>query len=402
LRTNQILGAMPGTLQLAASANLDLARSADIVTNILTGYGLAVEELGRANDVLVKTFTRTNVDLSMLGESFKYAGTVAKSAGVAFEEAAAAIGLMGNAGIQGSMAGTALRGAITRLLKPTAEVARTLNRLGVQATDSEGRLLSLVEIVRQLEEAGATTGDMMAIFGQRAGPAMAALVDQGSDALRSLVRELETAGGTAKRIADVQMRGFRGALLELRSAIEALALAVTGTGILDGATRLTKEMARTVQAIAGLPRPVLLAGAAIAGLVAAIGPLLIVGGKLVALFLQLKLLAAATGVAIGAIAGPVGVAAAAFTALGAAFLAVARHASQAREATRQVTEEAERARQLRIQTPEGRAEELRRLEQQRDWLLRRVRDTRESIRRAEEAGSRTLARSLQRQVDQWS
>src|SRR5690606_32652990 len=162
------------------------------------------------------------------------------------------------------------------------------------------------------------------------------------------------------------------------------------------------EAARTVQAIAGLPRPVLLAGAAIAGLVAAIGPLLVVGGKLVALFLQLKLLAAATGVAIGAIAGPVGVAAAAFTALGAAFIAVARHASQAREATRQVTEEAERARQLRIQTPEGRAEELRRLEQQRDWLLRRVRDTRESIRRAEAAGSRTLARSLQRQVDQWS
>lgn len=402
LRVNEILGAMPGTLQLAASANIDLARSADIVTNILTGYGLAVEELGRANDVLVKTFTRTNVDLSMLGESFKYAGPVAKSAGIAFEEAAAAIGLMGNAGIQGSMAGTALRGAITRLLKPTAEVARTLNRLGVSATDSEGRLLSLVEIVRQLEEAGATTGDMMAIFGQRAGPAMAALVDQGADALRSLVRELETAGGTAKRIADVQMRGLNGALAELKSAFEALALAITGTGILDGVTKLTKEMARTVQAIAGLPRPVLLAGVAVAGLVAAIGPLLIIGGKLIALFLQLKLLAAATGVAIGAIAGPVGIAVAAFTALGAAFLAVARHAAKAREATRQVTEEAERARQLRIQTPEGRAEELRRLEQRRDWLLRRVRDTRESIRRAEAAGSRTLARSLQRQVDQWS
>src|SRR5690606_15996071 len=164
LRVNEILGAMPGTLQLAASANLDLARSADIVTNILTGYGLAVEELGRANDVLVRTFTRTNVDLSMLGESFRYVGPVAKSAGVAFEETAAAIGLMGNAGIQGSMAGTSLRGAITRLLKPTAEVSRTLQRLGVSATDSEGRLLPLVEIVRQLEEAGATTGDMMALF----------------------------------------------------------------------------------------------------------------------------------------------------------------------------------------------------------------------------------------------
>src|SRR5690606_36567281 len=286
------------------------------------------EELGRANDVLVKTFTRTNVDLSMLGESFKYAGPVAKSAGVAFEETAAAIGLMGNAGIQGSMAGTALRGAITRLLKPTAEVARTLQRLGDSATDSEGRLLSLVDIVRQLEESGATTGDMMAIFGQRAGPAMAALVDQGSDALRTLVRELETAGGTAKRIADVQMRGFRGALEELKSAFEALALAITGSGLLDGATKLTKEMARTVQAIAGLPRPVLLAGVAVAGLVAAIGPLLIVGGKLVALFLQLKLLAAATGVAIGAIAAPVAGAVAVVGGLAAVFLTLATNAEK--------------------------------------------------------------------------
>src|SRR5690606_33368816 len=85
-----------------------------------------------------------------------------------------------------------------------------------------------------------------------------------------------------------------------------------------------------------------------------------------------------------------------------AFLAVARHAAKAREATRQVTEEAERARQLRLQTPEGRERELRRLEERRNWLLRRVAETRESIRHAEAAGATALARSLQRQVDNWS
>src|SRR5690606_19289724 len=126
------------------------------------------------------------------------------------------------------------------------------------------------------------------------------------------------------------------------SAIEALALAITGTGILDGMTRLTKEAARTVQAIAGLPRPVLLAGAAIAGLVAAIGPLLVVGGKLVALFLQLKLLAAATGVAIGAIAGPIAAAVAAAAGLTAVFIGVARHVAKARTEAEEARAEIDR------------------------------------------------------------
>src|SRR5690606_25493246 len=140
---NEILGSMPSVLQLAAAAQMDLGRAADITSNILTGYGMEVDELGHANDVLVNAMTRANVDLTMLGESFKYVGPVAKSAGVTFEESAAAIGLLGNAGIQGSMAGTALRGAISRLLNPTGEAARTLERLGVNAVTSSGELRPL-------------------------------------------------------------------------------------------------------------------------------------------------------------------------------------------------------------------------------------------------------------------
>src|SRR5690606_30654581 len=108
-RAEESIGALPSVLQLAASAQIHLGTPADITSNILTGYGMTVEELGRANDVLVASFTSANVDLSMLGESFKYVGPVARGAGVQFEEVAAAIGLLGNAGIQGSMAGTALR-----------------------------------------------------------------------------------------------------------------------------------------------------------------------------------------------------------------------------------------------------------------------------------------------------
>src|SRR5690606_18971865 len=101
MKTNEILGAMPDTLKLAAAANLDMASSADIVTNILAGYNKDVSELSHATDVLVKSFTSANTDLRQLGEAMKYAGPVASAAGVQFEEAAAALAMMGNAGIQG-------------------------------------------------------------------------------------------------------------------------------------------------------------------------------------------------------------------------------------------------------------------------------------------------------------
>ncbi|HSH40546.1 MAG TPA: phage tail tape measure protein, partial [Arenicellales bacterium] len=123
---DEIVGALPGTLQLAAAAQMDLGSAADIVSNILSGYGMEVEELSRVNDVLAKTMSSTNTDLLQLGEAMQYAGPVAAAAGVQFEEAAAAVGLMGNAGIQASMAGTSLRGAISRILNPTAAATKAM------------------------------------------------------------------------------------------------------------------------------------------------------------------------------------------------------------------------------------------------------------------------------------
>jgi TP901 family phage tail tape measure protein len=206
-----IMKAMPGVLQLAAAGNMDLAQTADIASNVLTGYGMEASEITRVNDVMAATFTSANTDMAQLGEAMKYVAPVANSAGLKFEEVSAAIGMMGNAGIQGSMAGTSLRGAITRLLEPTGAAADTLNRLGIETTDSAGNMVPLVDIVRQLEESGATTADMMTIFGQRAGPAMAALVEQGADELLEFTEALEDSGGTAQRVADTQKEGRAGA-----------------------------------------------------------------------------------------------------------------------------------------------------------------------------------------------
>jgi TP901 family phage tail tape measure protein len=230
-KTNEIMGAMPGTLQLAAAAQMDVARAADIVSNVLTGYGKEVSELGHVNDVLVKAFTSANTDLSQLAEAMKYAGPVASAAGVRFEETAAAISLMGNAGIQGSMAGTSLRGAISRVLNPTKQVRSAMQRAGLSFTDANGRLLPLATIVEQLAPNAEDAGLFMELFGQRAGPAMAALVSQGSAALQELERDLVNAGGTAERVAAAQMEGFNGMKLRFMSMVEGLQIAI-GTALL--------------------------------------------------------------------------------------------------------------------------------------------------------------------------
>ncbi|MFD4343401.1 phage tail tape measure protein [Streptomyces coelicoflavus] len=250
-KAHDILNAMPGVLSLASAGNLDLARSADIASNILTGYGFKTAQTTRVVDVMAKTFTSTNTNMEQLGEAFKYAGPVAHAAGVKFEETAAAIGLMGNAGIQASMAGTALRGAVTRLLSPTAKVAKILKKLGVDATDSSGKLRPLNEIIRQLEKSGATTGEMMTIFGQRAGPALLALVDQGSGSLVKLTKELEHSGGTADRIAKIQMEGLKGQLVSLKSAWEGLMIEIGDLGVLDLATGAVEGLTTSTRNFTG-------------------------------------------------------------------------------------------------------------------------------------------------------
>ncbi|WP_372425842.1 phage tail tape measure protein [Salinarimonas chemoclinalis] len=249
-KTDEILAAMPGTLQLAAAAQMDLGSAADIVSNVLSGYNMEVDQLGRANDVLVKAFTSANTDLSQLGEAFKYAGPTATAAGVRFEEAAAALGLMGNAGIQGSMAGTSLRGAISNILSPTAGMTRVMRRAGLNFTNAQGRLLPLVDIVRQLEPHAEDAGLFMELFGQRAGPAMAALVTQGADALHGLDRDLQNSAGTADRVAAAQMEGFNGAMRGLSSAAEGVAIAF-GEMVNPSIERFMERMTEHLQSLTG-------------------------------------------------------------------------------------------------------------------------------------------------------
>lgn len=307
--TNEVLAAIPGTLQLAASAQMDLGRAADIVSNILTGYNKTTEDLAHVNDVLVKAFTSANTNLEQLGEAMKYAGPVAASAGVQFEEAAAAISLMGNAGIQGSMAGTSLRGALSRILSPTTAATKAMEEAGLAFTDAQGRVIPLVDIIEQLGPHAENTGLFMELFGQRAGPAMAALVSQGSAALRDLTAELEDSAGTAQRIGDVQMQGFNGAMREMRSAIEGLMIAIAESGLIEFMADLVRHVTSFVRVMSETNPEILKWGTIIAGAAAAIGPLVLGLGTLVAGLGAVIPVVGSLGVAItGLIAatGPIG------------------------------------------------------------------------------------------------
>lgn len=253
--TEEIFKALPGTLELAAAAQVDLAQSADIVTNVLTGLQLPIEDLARANDVLVTTMTSTNTNLIQLGEAFKFVGPVVTSAGINFEEAAAALGLLGNAGIQGTLAGTSLRGAIVRLLIPSKEAAATIKRLGLNVKDTQGDLVPLNQIIDQLAESGAKTADIFQIFGQRAGPGVATLVAQGGQALRDLTKELRESGGAAAEIARIQLEGLRGALKLMTSAVTDAkieiggALAPTIRNVAEAITRFSNAVTPAIEAI---------------------------------------------------------------------------------------------------------------------------------------------------------
>ena len=218
--------ALPGVLQLAAAGGIELAAAADIATNVLAGYGLEVDQLARVNDVLAKASISTNTNVQQMGEAFKFAGVVASSAGISFEEAGAAMALMGNAGIQAEMSGTSLQQAIFRLVEPTAKAAGVMKDLGIHGTDAHGRLLPLDQIVEQLEPHFKNTAAMATIFGSRAIKGMGALVAEGSDKLRALTTELEHAGGTAQEVADKKFAGLTGAWTRLQSATEGVLIEI--------------------------------------------------------------------------------------------------------------------------------------------------------------------------------
>lgn len=299
-KTNEIIGAMPSVLNLAAAAQIDLGRSSDIVSNIMTGFGLTAEETGTAVDVLVKTMTTANTDLPQLGEAMKYVAPVASSLGLGIEETAAAIAKMSDAGIQGSQAGTSLRAALLSLANPTGQTSDAIERLNIKVTDSEGKMKPLPELIGHIAEKleGMTdtqkTATAAQLVGTEAASGFVSLLKVGEDSLRDYTKELENSGGTAERVAKTQMDTLIGAFKEFQSAAEALGIEV-GEELLPLFTEAVKEGTGLVRMITEMDSSTVSAGIAFAGTAASIGIVITTVGRLAIALKGLMLAMGPTG-----------------------------------------------------------------------------------------------------------
>jgi TP901 family phage tail tape measure protein len=248
MKTNDIIAVTPHMLDLAAAANMDLARTSDVVTNIMSGMRLKTEESGHAVDVLAKAASSGNVDIEMLGQSFKYAGPVAAAFGMSLEEAAAAMAVLGDNGLQADMAGTGLKGMLVALNNESGKAAKVAKKYGFSLQDQDGKFIGLTESVNKFAKANVSTSEIMDAFGQRAGPAFLALIgDASREKLNMLSGSLDDSAGAARRMAAAYEESAKGRLQNFLSAVQELALQLWDGGMrdavkntLDGLTSLAR------------------------------------------------------------------------------------------------------------------------------------------------------------------
>ena len=227
-----ILSAMPGLLDLAAVSGGDVGRAAEVAGAAINAFGLETDQAGHVADVFARAAADTNAEVNDMGEAMKYAGPIANALGITMEETAAAVGIMSDAGIKGSQAGTSLRGALTRLTKPTKAMSAVMDNLGINIRDSEGNMKSISGIVGELETAfvGLTAEEkeyaLATIFGTESMSGWLALVEKGSDGIDDLTLSLENSSGAAYEMARIMQDNLKGDVEELDGAFETLGLIV--------------------------------------------------------------------------------------------------------------------------------------------------------------------------------
>ena len=288
-----IIAAMPSMLDLAKAQGADLGRTADISSNLLSGFGLDPAEMNRLADVITATTTRANVDLEMLGESMKYVAPVAREMGLSLEESAAMAGLLGNVGIQGSQAGTTLRAMMLRLSAPTGAAAGAIQELGINVKDAEGNMRNVPTILTDVAKATEALGNaerleyLKAIFGEEPAAGMAELINQqGAAGVEAFVAILEQAAGENARVAKVMADNLKGDLQGLNSAWEEIGITLTDTNegplreLIQNVTEIIRAVGEWMKANPELTAQIATAAAGIAGLVAVGGALTLALGSL--------------------------------------------------------------------------------------------------------------------------
>ncbi|EPK4882488.1 phage tail tape measure protein [Proteus mirabilis] len=337
-KPEQIKNAMPGTLAMSLAGDIDLGTTADIGSNILTGFKLDSDQMGRVSDVLVGAFTRSNTSLTMLGDTMKYVAPVASGLGVDLETAAAATGKLGDAGIQGSMAGTSLRAILGRLAEPPKMAAKALEELGIKTRDAKGNLRDFPELLAELDKKTAKMGNAQRagffkhIAGEEAFSALSVLAEQaGKGELQTLVADLKQAKGEAQKVAGTMTDNLSGDMKNLQSAWEDL-----GIQIFDGIDSPLRQISQSITRVISkvgvwmkenpeLAKTLTMIGLAIAGIITTLGILSLsiaaMLGPLAAAKLSLSILGIKGGNALTLLLKPIKLLGSAFLGLGKAMLA---------------------------------------------------------------------------------
>jgi len=321
-KTNEVLQAMPGMLNLASAGAIDLGRAADISSNILSAFGLQTAEIDRVGDVLTNTFQRSNTTLETLSDTMKYCAPVAKQFGLSLEQTAAYAGVLGSNGIDASMAGTALRGIMVRLTKQPKQAATALKELGVKVYDAKGNFKSLEQIMVEVAQAQDKLGltefgkakSAAMLFGTEALAAGQVLLDNArSGKLQEMIAG-QYERGTAEATAKVQEGNLIGDITKLTSAMSGLSQTLyksLGGALRETVQQITDLVSRFnlwLRANPKVAKTIVMVAGGIAGLAAAIVPCIIavktIGFAVAAFQAGLMLLASPIGlivVGIGAL-----------------------------------------------------------------------------------------------------
>ena len=231
-KTEDMLNGIEGIMNLAAASGEDLATTSDIVTDALTAFGLSAADSTHFADVLAQASSNANTNVGMMGETFKYVAPVAGALGYTAEDTATAIGLMANAGIKSSQAGTSLRSMMSRLTKPTKEVQGAMDALGVSLTNSDGTMKTLNEVMLDLRKGFAGLSEAEAaqmassLAGQEAMSGLLAIVNASDDDFNKLQNSIYNCDGAAAKMADTMNNNLQGQITILKSGLEGLGISI--------------------------------------------------------------------------------------------------------------------------------------------------------------------------------
>ncbi len=285
-KTEDMLSGIEGVMNLAAASGEDLAATSDIVTDALTAFGLTAQDSGHFADVLAAASSNANTNVSMMGETFKYCAPIAGALGFSVEDTAEAIGLMANAGIKGSQAGTALRTIMNNLSGEVKICGENIGEVEIATTNADGSMRELSDILSDCRDAfaGLSESEKVAaaesLVGKNAMSGFLALMNAGEADINKLSGAIENCDGTAQKMADTMNDNLEGQLTILKSQLQELAISF-GEILLPAIKNIVGCIQKFVDVLNSLPDGVKETIVTIALIAAALGPVLIIVGKII-------------------------------------------------------------------------------------------------------------------------